>query len=185
MPIYEYRCDACERRFEELTSFAERDRARACPSCERTRTRLLVSRFAAIGGVGGCELVELARGRGTPLYVYDAETVRLRCREYIAAMAHRGEVLSSAKAFASPGFLRVVASEGLGLDVVSAGELHVALAAGFRTDRLHFLGNNKSVEDVAAAWEARAILVIDGFHDLELLGRVVPAGARMRCQVRV
>jgi putative FmdB family regulatory protein len=50
MPIYEYRCDACERRFELLTSFAERDRAHACPSCESTRTRVLVSTFAAIGG---------------------------------------------------------------------------------------------------------------------------------------
>jgi diaminopimelate decarboxylase len=135
--------------------------------------------------VGGRDLVELARSHGTPLYVYDEETVRLRCREYVAAMGDRGEVLYSAKAFDSPGFLRVVASEGLGLDVVSAGELHVALAAGYPTDQLHFLGNNKSAEDVAAAWEARAILVIDGFQDFELLGRVVPAGSRMRCQVRV
>jgi len=135
--------------------------------------------------VGGCDLVELARAHGTPLYVYDEETVRARCREYVSAMGGRGEVLYSAKAFASPAFLRVVASEGLGLDVVSAGELHVALAAGYPTDRLHFLGNNKSDEDVAAAWEARATLVIDGFQDLELLRRVVPAGSRMRCQVRV
>jgi diaminopimelate decarboxylase len=135
--------------------------------------------------VGGCDLVELARRHGTPLYAYDEETVRLRCREYVAAMGDRGEVLYSAKAFASPGFLRVVASEGLGLDVVSAGELHVALAAGYPTERLHVLGNNKSVDDIAAAWEARAILVVDGFQDLELLGRVVPAGSRMRCQVRV
>jgi diaminopimelate decarboxylase len=135
--------------------------------------------------VGGCDLVELARTHGTPLYVYDEETVRARCREYARAMGDRGEVLYSAKAFASPGFLRVVASEGLGLDVVSAGELHVALAAGYPTDRIHFLGNNKSAEDVAAAWEARAVLVIDGLHELDLLRRVVPAGARMPCEVRV
>lgn len=50
MPIYEYRCEACERRFEVLTSFAERDRAQVCPSCESSRTRVLVSSFAAIGG---------------------------------------------------------------------------------------------------------------------------------------
>jgi len=135
--------------------------------------------------VGGCDLVELAGVHGTPLYVYDEETVRARCREYRGAMGDRGEVLYSAKAFSSPGFLRVVASEGLGLDVVSAGELHVALAAGYPTDRLHFLGNNKSAEDVAAAWEARATLVIDGFHELDLLRRVVPEGSRMRCEVRV
>ncbi len=134
--------------------------------------------------VGGCDLVELAGVHGTPLYVYDEETVRARCREYRGAMGDRGEVLYSAKAFSSPGFLRVVASEGLGLDVVSAGELHVALAAGYPTDRLHVLGNNKSAEDVAAAWEARATLVIDGFHELDLLRRVVPEGSRMRCEVR-
>jgi diaminopimelate decarboxylase len=135
--------------------------------------------------VGGCDLVDLAREHGTPLYVYDEETVRLRCREYSAAMGDRGDVLYSAKAFSSPGFLRVVASEGLGLDVVSAGELHVALAAGYPTDRLYFLGNNKSADDVAAAWEARATLVIDGFHELDLLRRIVPEGSRMRCEVRV
>ena len=135
--------------------------------------------------VGGCDLVELSREHGTPLYVYDEETVRARCREYRSAMGDRGEVLYSAKAFASPGFLRVVASEGLGLDVVSAGELQAALAAGFPTDRIHVLGNNKSEEDVASAWAARTTLVLDGLHDLDLVRRVVPAGGRMRCQVRV
>ena len=80
--------------------------------------------------VGGCDLVELARAHGTPLYVYDEATVRQRCREYVAAMGSAGQVLYSAKAFASPQFLRVVAEEGLGLDVVSAGELHLALKSG-------------------------------------------------------
>jgi putative FmdB family regulatory protein len=50
MPIYEYRCEACERRFEVLTSFAERERAQLCPSCESSRTSVLVSSFTAIGG---------------------------------------------------------------------------------------------------------------------------------------
>ncbi len=135
--------------------------------------------------VGGCDLVELAQAHGTPLYVYDEATVRARCRAFTSAMGARGEVLYSAKAFASPRFLRVVASEGLGLDVVSVGELRLALAAGYSGDRLYLLGNNKSLEDVAAAWEARATLVLDGFHDFDLLQRVVPAGHRLRCQVRV
>lgn len=135
--------------------------------------------------VGGCDLVELARAHGTPLYVYDEETVRARCREFVTAMGDRGEVLYSAKAFGSPGFLRVVASEGLGVDVVSAGELQAATAAGVTGPRVHVLGNNKSVEDVAAAWEARAVLVLDGFHEFELVRRVVPAGQRLSCQVRV
>jgi diaminopimelate decarboxylase len=135
--------------------------------------------------VGGCDLVDLARTHGTPLYVYDEETVRARCREYVAAMGGRGDVFYSAKAFGSPGFLRVVASEGLGLDVVSAGELEIALRAGYPSERIHFLGNNKSAEDLESAWRARATLVIDGFHEFDLLERVVPAGRRIRCRVRV
>jgi diaminopimelate decarboxylase len=135
--------------------------------------------------VGGCDLVDLALAHGTPLYVYDEETVRVRCREYVTAMGDRGSVLYSAKAFGSPGFLRVVASEGLGLDVVSAGELEIAVRAGYPRDRIHLLGNNKSAEDVEAAWRVGATLVIDGFHEFDLLERVVTAGRRMPCQVRV
>ena len=50
MPIYEYRCQACDETFDVLTSYAERDRAQACPSCESTKTRVLVSSFASLGG---------------------------------------------------------------------------------------------------------------------------------------
>src|SRR5689334_10781797 len=126
--------------------------------------------------VGGCDLVELAHRHGTPLYVYDEATVRRRASEYMAAMGSSGQVLYSAKAFASPQFLRVVAEEGLGLDVVSAGELNLALRSGFPRDRIHFLGNNKSVEDLRAAHVAGATIVIDGNHEFDLLSEVVPEG---------
>jgi diaminopimelate decarboxylase len=135
--------------------------------------------------IGGCDLLDLVREHGTPLYVYDEDTIRMRAREFVAAMGSAGEVLYSAKAFASPQFLRVVAEEGLGLDVVSAGELHVALAAGYPTSRIHFLGNNKSREDITAAHRAGATLVIDGDHEFDLLAEVVPSGQRMRCEIRV
>jgi diaminopimelate decarboxylase len=135
--------------------------------------------------VGGCDLVELARRHGTPLYVYDEATVRQRASEYMAAMAGAGQVLYSAKAFASPRFLRVVAEEGLGLDVVSAGELFLALKAGFPRDRIHFLGNNKSREDVESAYRAGATIVIDGEHEFDLLRDVVPAGKRTPVMLRI
>jgi len=135
--------------------------------------------------VGGCDLVEIARRHGTPLYVYDEATVRQRAAEYMAAMDGAGQVLYSAKAFASPQFLRVIAEEGLGLDVVSAGELHLALKSGFPRDRVHFLGNNKSVEDLEAAYRAGAIIVIDGDHEFDLLRRVVPDGARAPVMLRL
>ena len=135
--------------------------------------------------VGGCDLVDLARAHGTPLYVYDEETIRQKCREYIAAMGSAGQVLYSAKAFASPQFLRVIAEEGLGLDVVSAGELHVALRSGFPHDRLHFLGNNKSLDDLAAAYRAGATIVIDGFQEFDVLSHIVPDGARTPVMLRI
>ena len=135
--------------------------------------------------VGGCDLVELAEKHGTPLYVYDEETVRGRAREFVAAMGDAGDVLYSAKAFSSPAFLKVVAEEGMGLDVVSAGELHIALKAGFPTDRIYFLGNNKSREDLDYAYRSGATLVIDGSYEFELLRQVVPAGGRMRAELRI
>jgi diaminopimelate decarboxylase len=135
--------------------------------------------------VGGCDLVELAHRHGTPLYVYDEATVRRRASEYMAAMGSSGQVLYSAKAFASPQFLRVVAEEGLGLDVVSAGELNLALRSGFPRDRIHFLGNNKSVEDLRAAHAAGATIVIDGDHEFDLLREVVPEGRRADVMLRL
>ena len=135
--------------------------------------------------VGGCDLVQLARDHGTPLYVYDEATVRQRSSEYVAAMGRGGQVLYSAKAFASPHFLRVVAEEGLGLDVVSAGELDLALRSDFPRDRIHFLGNNKSREDVEAAYRAGATIVIDGSHEFELLNAVVPEGKRTPVMLRI
>ena len=135
--------------------------------------------------VGGCDLVELAREHGTPLYVYDEDTVRQRASEYVAAMGTAGTVLYSAKAFASPRFLRVVAEEGLGLDVVSAGELHLALKSGFPRERIHFLGNNKSLEDLDSAYRAGATVVIDGEHEFDLLRQVVPEGSRMPVMLRI
>jgi diaminopimelate decarboxylase len=135
--------------------------------------------------VGGCDLVQLARDHGTPLYVYDEATVRQRSAEYVAAMGRGGSVLYSAKAFASPHFLRIVAEEGLGLDVVSAGELDLALRSDFPRDRIHFLGNNKSREDVEAAYRAGATIVIDGSHEFDLLRAVVPEGKRTPVMLRI
>jgi diaminopimelate decarboxylase len=135
--------------------------------------------------VGGCDLVQLAREHGTPLYVYDEATVRQRCSEYVASMGGGGQVLYSAKAFASPHFLHVVAEEGLGLDVVSAGELDLALRSRFPRERVHFLGNNKSREDLVAAYEAGATIVIDGSHEFDLLRAVVPEGRRTPVMLRI
>jgi putative FmdB family regulatory protein len=62
MPIYEYRCDGCSKKFDVLTRFAERDSAQVCPACESTRTRVLVSSFAMAGG--GTEAADLGPREG-------------------------------------------------------------------------------------------------------------------------
>jgi diaminopimelate decarboxylase len=100
-------------------------------------------------------------------------------------MGDAGQVLYSAKAFASPQFLRVIAEEKLGLDVVSAGELDLALRSDFPRDRIHFLGNNKSVEDLQSAYGAGATIVIDGDHEFDLLRNVVPEGKRAPVMLRL
>ncbi|TMF61164.1 MAG: hypothetical protein E6I20_13495, partial [Chloroflexi bacterium] len=85
--------------------------------------------------VGGCDLVALAAQHGTPLYVYDEASIRARAGQYREALARvypgRVTVCYAAKAYCAPWILRVVADEGLGLDVVSGGELHAARVVGF------------------------------------------------------
>jgi diaminopimelate decarboxylase len=135
--------------------------------------------------VGGCDLIDLAVEHGTPLYIYDEDTVRQRAAEFVSAMAGAGQVLYSAKAFASPAFLQVVAEEGLGLDVVSAGELNLALRSGFPADRIYFLGNNKSAEELDFATRTGCTIVIDGSYEFQLLSRVVPEGRRVRAELRI
>jgi diaminopimelate decarboxylase len=134
--------------------------------------------------LGGCDTVDLAREFGTPLYVYDEETIRARCREYrsaIEAVYPDALVLYASKAFTGPMILQIVQQEGLGLDVVSGGELFTALSIGFSPDRIYFHGNNKSPEELRMALDREVgRIVVDSFHELELLEQL--AGERGRRQ---
>ena len=119
--------------------------------------------------LAGCDLVELAGRFGTPLIVYDEDHVRARCREARTAFGDGG-VVYAAKAFLCRAMARLVAEEGLHLDVATGGELHVALAAGFPPERLVLHGNNKSLEELAAAIDAGVgRIVVDGFDELDSL----------------
>lgn len=118
--------------------------------------------------VGGCDLLDLAAEHGTPLFVYDEEHLRARCREAVAAFGEG--VAYAAKAFLCLAMARLVAEEGMHLDVATGGELHVALAAGVDPERLVLHGNNKSVEELARAREAGVgRIVIDSFDELDRL----------------
>lgn len=65
MPIYEYRCESCSEKFDVLTRFAERDQAQMCPSCESTKTRVLVSSFAFAGTGEASESADFGGGEST------------------------------------------------------------------------------------------------------------------------
>lgn len=137
----------------------------------------------AAGGrlsVGGCDLVELAERFGTPLFVYDEDELRARCREY-AEQFGGDRVVYASKAFLCRAMARVVADEGLLLDVSTAGEMHVALAADFPADRLVLHGNNKSVDELRLALTLGVgRIVADSFDELDRIERLVEEGPAVR-----
>src|SRR5205823_8931888 len=135
--------------------------------------------------IGGCDLGRLAERFGTPLFVYDEAHLRARCREYTAAFGPGG-VAYAGKAFLCRAMVRLVAEEGLHLDVATGGELHVALSAGFPPARIVFHGNNKSDEELAAALAAGAgRIVADSFVELDRLEALVKGGLSVAAHAAV
>src|SRR5438874_11924329 len=130
--------------------------------------------------VGGCDAIELAREYGTPAYVVAEEDLRARARTFVeaASSAHDGptEVLFASKAFPCTAVDRLLAEEGLGCDVASAGELHLALHAGFDPARIYLHGNAKGDDELAYARRERVgHVVIDALDEIERLERIVGA----------
>ncbi|WP_152394011.1 diaminopimelate decarboxylase [Paenibacillus guangzhouensis] len=140
--------------------------------------------------IGGCDVTDLKAQFGTPLYIVDEELVRKRCREYIAAFRESGlnfQVAYASKAFCVMAMCRLADEEGLSLDVVSDGELYTALQAGFPAHRIHFHGNNKTVEEIEMAIDARiGCFVVDNFIELHLLNAIAAEkGQRVNILLRV
>lgn len=127
--------------------------------------------------VGGCDTVELAATYGTPLYIFDETTVRAKCSEYLREFGQRYSdtlAIYACKAFTSQALIRLLHEQGFGLDVVSGGELHVARSTGFPPDRVYFHGNNKGEHELKQSLEwGVGRIVVDNFHELSLLGRLV------------
>ncbi len=123
--------------------------------------------------IGGCDTVGLAQRFGTPLYVFDEATLREQSRGFVTEFRRHHadtQVLYASKAFICRALARLFAEEGLGLDVVSAGEMAIARSAGFPLERVHFHGNNKLAEELELAldWGIGRI-VVDNEHELGLL----------------
>ncbi|MFM7313202.1 MAG: diaminopimelate decarboxylase [Cyanobium sp.] len=139
--------------------------------------------------VGGIALSTLAKRYGTPLYVLDEATLRATCHAYRDALGHfypgPSMALYASKAHSSLALTALVASEGLGLDAVSAGELLTALQGGMPAERIVLHGNNKSREELALAIDHGVTVVVDNAQDLDLLaslaaGRTEPVRLLLR-----
>src|SRR3989304_2539062 len=126
--------------------------------------------------IGGCDTVELAAQFGTPLYLFDEFSLRRKCAEFQTEFGQRyadTTVIYACKAFINKALLRLLKQEGLGLDVVSGGELGFAHSVAFPLDKVYFHGNNKSAEEISLALEwGVGRIVVDNFHELEMLDSI-------------
>ncbi len=131
--------------------------------------------------VGGCDTVELAREFATPAYVVAEDDLRSRARAFLQAGHDAGHadfhVVFASKAFPCTAVLKLFAQEGLWCDVASAGELYMALGAGFAPERIILHGNAKSEGELRMAMRHRVgLIVIDNFDEIERLERLIGDG---------
>jgi diaminopimelate decarboxylase len=152
----------------------------------------VLPRTAATGAdgrltVGGCALADVAAEFGTPVRVFDEEGLRETAREYVREFTARHadtDVHFASKALPCAPVTRILAEEGLGCDVASAGELAIALAAGFDPEHVLLHGNAKSDLDIGDAVAAGVgVIVIDGPDDVDRLQRLAPERQRVLMRV--
>jgi len=136
--------------------------------------------------IGGLDVRDLAAAHGTPAYLLDEADVRERCRRFRDAFKG-ADVFYAGKAFLCKAMVRIIAEEGLHLDVCSGGELTTALAAGFPPERIGLHGNNKSMAELRRAVENNVgRIVVDSFEEIERLTAIArEIDRRPRVMVRV
>ena len=150
--------------------------------------KMLVSKNLAVNEqghltVGGMDTVELAKEYGTPLYIMDEGLIREHCRSFRESMdkyyGGQGLVCYASKAFCCKAMCRIMLEEGLGLDVVSEGELYTALSVGFPPEKLCFHGNNKTDHELSYALEnGVGRIIVDNIYELERLDRLAEKTGR-------
>jgi diaminopimelate decarboxylase len=136
--------------------------------------------------IAGCDIVELAREFGTPLYIFDDAHLRARAAEIRDAFQTRWQnalVLYATKAYYSPYVARLFKDAGLGIDITSEGELEVARRVGLPPDKIYLHGNNKTPAELRAALALGVThIVVDNLDEIELLARLA---AELRVTPRV
>ncbi|MEM7796267.1 MAG: diaminopimelate decarboxylase [Cyanobacteria bacterium P01_C01_bin.118] len=123
--------------------------------------------------VGGCDVIDLVREFGSPLYILDELTLRTACRQYRQAFEqyYPGDslVMYASKAWNCLAVCAIAAQEGLAIDVVSGGELLTAIKAGVSPSNIYFHGNNKSHRELQQGIDADCRIVVDNWHELRTL----------------
>ncbi len=125
--------------------------------------------------IGGCDLTELAKRYGTPLYVIDEATLRGICREYKQAFQDYKNIkmMYACKALCTSAIIKILDEEGFGFDTVSAGEFYTVYKSGVDMSKVLFNGSNKSAGEIELALEYNiGRFSVDNFYEAELLNRI-------------
>ena len=128
--------------------------------------------------VGGCSLNELASHYGTPLYVLDETTIRENCRTFTRTLTEHYPnftIAYASKAGLNIGISNLIASESVGADVVSGGELFTVLNSQIDRNKIYFHGNNKSKEELRLAIKNEVRIVVDNHHEFDMIEAIATA----------
>jgi Diaminopimelate decarboxylase len=140
--------------------------------------------------IGGCDATTLAAQFGTPLYVMDEEYIRKVASAYLNSVLScygDGEIAYASKAFCTVAMFKLINALGLSIDVVSAGEIYVAIKAGFPMERCYFHGNNKTAAELElAVVHGVGVIVAEDFEELSYISALAEKnGKRVRVMLRV
>lgn len=126
---------------------------------------------------GDCDLIDLCSEYGTPLYIFDEDTIRSSCHSIKSAfdsLYQETLVIYACKAFINTYLAELIKQEGLGLDVVSAGELHYARRINFPMQKVYFHGNNKGADELRMAVDLGiGRIVVDNLYEIQLLSQIM------------
>ena len=127
--------------------------------------------------IGGVDTITLAKECGTPAYVMDEGVIRENCRKFKKSIDEyydgKGLVCYANKVFCCKAMCNIMREEGMGLDVVSSGELYTAISTGFPTDKICFHGNNKTKDEITFALShGVGRIIVDNFEELERLDKI-------------
>ena len=126
--------------------------------------------------LGSCDVTDLADRYGTPLYVFDEDELRNRCKEFKQEFNQYypgTRVVYAAKAYFDKFMAGILKEEEIGLDIVSIGEGSIAREGGYPLEKVYFHGNNKSIEELKLALEwGIGRIVVDNFYELSVLNKI-------------